>query len=153
MPPTLAELVLAIAARDDRGASTGTFLDIRASVSCRGFTGETAFCLATRDLAAFSADVAALGTGHVHSATLLGGWDMNEERLRLRVAPAGRSGRFTASVRIATNGPRTDQWQRVETDFVCQPAALRTFLTALEQLAGDGTPGRAALIGDPDAIS
>src|SRR5262249_28256291 len=93
------------------------FVSLRASVACRGFSGLTAFTIARRDVDRFLVDATNLSTRATDSAQLLGGWDDAQERLRLRITRAGLSGQFTARVRIATTGPRDEQWNRVETEF------------------------------------
>src|SRR5438094_961049 len=72
-------------------AAAGEFLDLHATVACRGFAGQTKFSIARRDLAAFTADLAKLRQATADSAQLLGGWDDARERLRLLMTPAGRS--------------------------------------------------------------
>lgn len=138
---------------DTSNVATGDFLDVGVSVACRGFAGQTQFSVSRRDLDSFVADLSAVRQAQRDSAQLLGGWDDAEERLRLRITPAGRSGHFMARVRIANTGPRSDQWHRAETEFVCRPEDLSGFVTDLRQLVGGRSPGDAALSGDPDAIA
>jgi hypothetical protein len=138
-----AELTLHFQSGDS--AATDDFVDVVASVSCRGFAGSTRFSIARRDLVAFASDVAALERGANDLAQLLGGWEAAEERLRLKVTRAGTSGLFAARIRLASLGARTDQWDKVETQFVCDRAALTRFV---EQLAARKT---AALSGDEDS--
>ena len=143
-----ADFTLTLTSSDSSG-----FLNFRAEVACRGFSGRTAFSYSERDLAAFLAEARAVHLGTQNSAQMIGGWEDASERLRLRLTPAGPFGHFQASVRIADTGPRPDQWQRVDTEFVCPPEALAGFLTAIQRLAADRTPGSATLTGDPDAIA
>ena len=128
-------------------------MELAARVACRGFSGETAFSISRRDVARFVADLAALRRAESATAQLLGGWDDSEERLRLRVTPAGRSGQFLTRVRIATTGPRSDLWHRVETEFVVPPGALETFLAGVERLGGAGDSGEASLQGDGEIVA
>src|SRR5262249_56913072 len=46
----------------DESASDPEFVDLNASVSCRGFSGQTEFTVARRDLDRFLADAAHLST-------------------------------------------------------------------------------------------
>jgi len=131
----------------------GDFIDLNASVDCRGFRGRTEFTISRRDVARFLADAGHLSDTSSDSAQLLGGWDDAEERLRLRITRAGISGQFVARVRIATTGPREEQWNRVETEFICPPASLATFLTDLSQLVAQRRTDAASLSGDADAIA
>ena len=135
-----------------REPATSEFLDVRASVSCRGYAGETTFSVARRDLAAFIAEADALREARTTVAQLIGGWDTASERLRLGVRPAGTSGQFHARINVAATGPRTDSWQRVETDFVCSPAQMSDFLRALSDLL-TGVTSDAVLVGDAAAIA
>ena len=127
------------------------FMDLGASVSCRGFSGTTSFTISRRDVDRFLADAANLSSNASDTAQLLGGWDDVEERLRFSVTRAGVSGQFVARVRIATTGPRSDQWSRVETEFVCRPEALSSFLTGIARL--DGPDSAALLAGDSGAVA
>jgi hypothetical protein len=129
------------------------FVDLNASVACRGFCGRTEFTIARRDVDRFLADAADLSTRASDTAQLLGGWDDDEERLRLRITRAGLSEHFVARVRIATTGPCEEQWNRVETEFVCPPAALATFLTDLTRLVAQRRTATASLGGDAEAIA
>jgi hypothetical protein len=132
---------------------TGDFLEARAAIVCRGFAGHTAFSIARRDLDAFATDLAGVCDARSDAALLLGGWDNREQRLRLEVTPAGPFGQFRAHVRIADAGPRTDQWQHVETEFVLTPDTVSAFMADLQQLIDGRKTGDAKLIGDPDAIA
>ena len=134
-------------------ADDADFVNMLATVACRGFSGRTAFIIARRDVDRFLADAAHLSTNASDSAQLLGGWDDAEERLRLRITRAGLSDQFTARVRIATTGPREDQWNRVETEFVCAPAALATFLSDLTGLVAQERTANASLAGDAEVIA
>ena len=147
-----AEFLLTVGRPSD-SASQIDFIDLEAQVSCRGYAGRTAFVLARRDLAAYLADLQALREARAFACQLIGGWEAAEERLRLKLTPAGRSGKFHATIQIATNGPRTDQWQRVETDFICSAEDLSSFLTDLEMLSEAGAATTARLAGDADAIA
>jgi hypothetical protein len=129
------------------------FVSMLATVACRGFSGRTSFTIARRDVDRFLADAANLSTTTSHSAQLLGGWDDAEERLRLRITRAGVSGQLMARVRIATTGPREDQWNRVETEFVCAPAALASFLSDLTGLVTQQRSATASLAGDAEVIA
>src|SRR5205085_9124378 len=111
------------------------FIELQASVACRGYSGKTAFTLARRDLNVYLEDLAAVHEARAIAAQLIGGWEAAEERLRLRITPAGRSGQFHARITMATTGTRTDSWQRVETDFICSPAEISVFLKALVSLS------------------
>ena len=148
-----AEFTLSLDEYERNDTATGDFLNFRAAVSCRGFTGQTAFWVARRDIDAFIVDLAALGHGGSDCAQLLGGWEEAEERLRLRIMNAGRSGQFSSHVRIASTGPRQDQWNRVETDFICPPDGLSEFLAGLRRLVDQRARGDAVLAGDPEAIA
>jgi len=134
-------------------ARTDDFHDVGARVSCRGFGGETAFTIARRDLDRFAAELDGVRHGASHEAQLLGGWDDAEERLRLRITPAGRSGRFIVRVRIANRGPREDQWHRAETEFVCPPEALSGFLAGLGGWSDAAASTEARLVGDADVTA
>src|SRR5215470_16746600 len=137
----------------DNSPGDADFVNMLATVACRGFSGRTGFTIARRDVDRFLADAANLSTKTSDSAQLLGGWDDAEERLCLRITRAGLSGQFTARVRIATTGPREDQWNRVETEFVCASAALATFLSELTGLAAQEGTANASLAGDAEAIA
>jgi hypothetical protein len=137
---------------DDQAASDAEFLALRAEVGCRGFNGRTTFTMARRDITLFVADANGLSTGSNDLALFLGGWEKTEQPVRIEVARAGLSGRFIARVHIAANGPRSDQWNRVETDFIAAPEELRQFLRSLQGLA-DATQRSASLIGDADDIA
>jgi hypothetical protein len=133
--------------------SDADFIDLEARVDCRGFSGRTEFTIARRDLDRFLADAANLSTHTSDAAQLLGGWDDSQERLRLLVTRAGLSGQFTARVRMATTGPREEQWNRVETEFVCPQPALSTFLAELTTVLDRRRAASAKLAGDPEAIA
>ena len=87
------------------------------------------------------------------SAQLLGGWDDAEERLRLEVTRAGRSDGFLARVRIATAAPDADQWNRVETEFICPRESMQAFQADLAALVGERKQGMVVLSGDAQAIA
>lgn len=148
-----AEFLLTLHTYEANDPASGDFLDLRAAVTCRGFGGQTAFWYSRRDFDAFVADLAAVRNATRDAALLVGGWDDASERLRLRITAAGTFGHFLAAVRIANTGPRTDQWHRTETEFVCTPEAVADFLAALERLAANRAPDDAMLVGDPDAIA
>ncbi len=122
------------------------FLDATVGVSCRGFSGAARFTIARRDLAAFARDVAALQRGQVDVAQLVGGWDAAQERLRLVVTRGGISGSCAVRVGVANPGPRTDQWDRVETQFVSTADSITAFASALESGAN-----AAQLLGDAES--
>jgi hypothetical protein len=148
--PNVAELSIGVS---DHAASDADFLALRAEVRCRGFSGHTAFTMARRDINLFVADAAGLSTKATDSALFLGGWDKGDQPpLRLQLARAGLSERFVARIRISTSGPRTDQWNRVETDFIASPGEFKSFLDALRGLA-DTAQTSASLVGDPDDIA
>jgi hypothetical protein len=107
--------------------------------------------VARRDVHRFVADTERLRGDSADSALLLGGLEKGEERLRMQIVRAGRSGQYAARVRINASGPRSDQVSRVETEFVVAPDALSDFLRGLAQLADD-TSQTALLSGDADAI-
>ena len=136
----------------DHSASDADFLALTAEVRCRGFSGRTTFTMARRDIVLFVGDAADLTTNARDSALFLGGWEKADQPLRLEIARAGLSGRFVARVRIAASGPRSDQWNRVETDFIAAPPALDTFLDALRGLAAS-SQSPAKLVGDADDIA
>jgi len=125
------------------------FVDASADVSCRGFAGRTRFTIATRDLHAFARDVTALERGEADVAHLIGGWDAATERLRLSLTRAGTTGSFTARVRVADIGARTDQWDRAETQFICSSQELSAFVVALTS----GEMNEATLHGDAESSS
>ena len=129
------------------------FLAVRAGVACRGFSGETGFWISRRDVDRFLGDIAGIRDLSGHSAQLLGGWDDSEERLRLKITRAGLSNGFVARVRIATTGPRGDQWNRVETEFVCPLESMLAFELDLGRLVGEQKPGMVVLSGDAEAIA
>jgi hypothetical protein len=141
-----AELLFRFA--DGPGASDD-FVDVTAGVSCRGFAGATRFTTARRDLAAFSADIAALRTQKTDVAQLIGGWDTAEERLRLRVTRAGTTDSCAIRVRVASPGARTDQWDRAETEFLCSADAVTAFADALTS----GAANSAQLLGDAESTA
>jgi hypothetical protein len=124
------------------------FLDATVGVSCRGFAGATRFTIARRDLAAFAGDVVRLRRGETDAAQLVGGWDAAEERLRLVVTRAGQTNAFAIRVRVANTGPRTDQWDRVETQFVSTLDAVTALADALAAGANS-----AELIGDAESTA
>jgi len=135
----------------EHAASDADFLALRAEIRCRGFSGHTAFTMARRDISLFIADAAALTANASDSALLLGGWEKAEQPLRVQLARAGLTGRFVARVRIATNGPRTDQWNRVETDFVATSDDFDAFVNGLRDVARSARTS-ASLVGDADDI-
>ena len=124
------------------------FLDATVGVSCRGFSGASRFTIARRDLAAFSRDVTALAQGDADTAQLLGGSDAAAE-MRVRVTRAGTTGSFAVSIRIANTGPRGDQWDRVETQFICAVDALASFADAL----ASGEHTSVQLLGDAESAA
>lgn len=133
--------------------ASSDFLDVRAEVACRGFSGQTGFWISRRDLDRFLGDIAGIRELTSDSARLLGGWDDAEERLRLEITRAGPSNGFLARVRIATTGPRGDQWNRVETEFICPLESMLAFELDLGRLVGERKPGRVVLSGDAQAIA
>jgi hypothetical protein len=133
----------------DGPSASHDFVDATVGVSCRGFSGASRFTIARRDLAAFSRDVAALTQGDADVAQLLGGWDTAAERLRLRVTRAGTTGSFAVSIGIANTGPRNDQWDRVETQFVCAGDAVTSFADAL----ASGAKNSVELLGDAESTA
>lgn len=151
--PGVAQFSLILRDPPSTSAESAEFVDLRAAIDCRGFAGQTHFSTARRDVDSFISDVVLLQQSKCHAAQFLAGWDDAEERLRLRLTPAGRSGQFIARVKIATTGPRTDQWQRVETEFVCSPTDVSAFVRSLEQLVEHGQPGTAVLAGNPEEIA
>ena len=136
----------------EHAESDAEFLALRADVRCRGFCGRTFFTMARRDIDLFVADAAGLPTKSRDSALFLGGWEKTEQPMRLELARAGLSDRFVARVRIAANGPRSDQWNRVETDFIAPADGFREFLDSLTGLAR-ATETIANLVGDADDIA
>jgi hypothetical protein len=147
--PNVAELSIGVS---DHAQSDPDFLALRADVRCRGFTGRTTFTMARRDINLFVGDATALATHTGDSALFLGGWEKTEQPFRLEVARAGLSERFVARVRMAASGPRPDQWNRVETDFIAPPEAFAAFLDELRDLAASSRPD-VTLIGDADDIA
>ena len=145
----VAELSIGV---NEHAASDADFLALRADVHCRGFSGRTTFTTARRDIDLFVADAAALLTHATDSALFLGGWEKAGQPLRLELARAGLSGRFVARVKIAASGPRSDQWNRVETDFIAEPAQFNAFLDGLRGLATTAQ-SRASLVGDADDVA
>jgi hypothetical protein len=133
--------------------ASADFLAARAAVACRGFSGETGFWISRRDVDRFLDDIAGLRELTSDSAQLLGGWDDSEERLRLKITRAGLSNGFVARVRIATTGPREDQWNRVETEFVCPLESMLAFELDLGRLLVEEKPGMVVLSGDAQAIT
>ena len=134
-------------------ASDADFVGLNASVACRGFTGQTAFTMARRDVQRFVAETESLRADAGDSALLLGGLEKGEERLRMQIVRAGRSGQFAARVRITASGPRSDQVNRVETEFIVAPDALTEFLHDLGTLIADEKNNSASLSGDADAVA
>jgi hypothetical protein len=106
----------------DRDNPLADFFEARATVACGGFSGETAFTVAGRDLHAFVGDASRLHDVPGASALLVGGWDA-EKRLRLEVTGKGLSGTCVARVCIASHGPPVDLQRRVETEFVAEAGA------------------------------
>ena len=145
----VAELSIGVS---DHAQSDPDFLALRAEVRCRGFSGRTTFTMARRDIHLFVSDANALTTNAADSALFLGGWEKADQPLRLELARAGLSGRFVARVRMAATGPRPDQWNRVETDFIAPPEAFTAFLDGLRDLAASSRPD-VTLIGDADDIA
>ncbi|MGH7616755.1 MAG: hypothetical protein ACREPM_05970, partial [Gemmatimonadaceae bacterium] len=133
--------------------ASGDFVDLHAAVACRGFHGQTRFWISRRDVDRFLSDASNLSTQTSDASQLLGGWDDAQERLRLQVTRAGLSGQFVARVRIANAGPREEQWNRVETEFICPSVALSSFLTDLTRILDERAQGIAVLTGDPEAIA
>ena len=133
--------------------SDAEFVGLHASVACRGFTGRTDFTIARRDVQRFVGETERVRSDASDSALLLGGLEKGEERMRMQVVRAGRSGQFTARVRVAAAGPRSDQISRVETEFVVAPEALAAFLQGLERLISDQNSESASLSGDADAVA
>jgi hypothetical protein len=115
--------------------------------------GHTDFAIARRDVQRFVAETERLQSDASDSALLLGGLEKGEERLRMQVVRAGRSGQFAARVRIIAAGPRSDQANRVETEYVVAPSALTGFLRSLEHLIADPAGEQASLTGDADAVA
>jgi hypothetical protein len=134
----------------ERSNPLADFFDARATVACGGFSGETAFTVAGRDLQAFVADAGRLRDVAGASALLLGGWDA-DKRLRLEVTGAGLSGTCVVRVCIASHGPPIDLQRRVETEFVAQSDALSAFLKDIQHLVDRRELGDATLNGDADA--
>lgn len=134
----------------ERSDPLADFFDARATVACRGFSGETAFTVAGRDLTAFVADAGRLRDAAGASALLLGGWDA-AKRLRLEVTGAGLSGTRVVRVCIASHGPPIDLQRRVETEFVAETDALSAFLNDIQHLVDRRELGDATLNGDADA--
>jgi hypothetical protein len=150
MPETgVAQLTIAVS---DHASSDAGFVALTAVVACRGFAGRTQFVSALRDLHLFVEEATDLAANVTSAALLLGGWDNSEQPLRLQLAHAGLSRAFSASIRIATNGPRSDQWNRVETEFVVAPERLTAFLSELHDLASEAA-NSATLMGDANAIA
>ena len=133
--------------------SDAEFVGLHASVACRGFTGKTNFTIARRDVQRFIDETDGLRADSSDSALLLGGLEKGEERMRMQVVRAGRSGQFTARVRVTASGPRSDQISRVETEFGVAPEALTAFLQGLERLISDQNSESASLSGDADAVA
>src|SRR4051812_12242175 len=100
----IAEFTLALNEYQANDPATGDFLDFRASVACRGFSGRTAFWFSRRDFDAFLIDLAGVRAATWDAALLVGGWEDASERLRLRITAAGVSGHFLAAIRIADTG-------------------------------------------------
>ena len=148
-----ADFTLQLQQDDTNDPGPGEFLDVEASVACRGFGGRTDFSISRRDVDRFLADATSLPSKASDASKLLGGWDDAEERLRLEITRAGLSGSYVARVRIATTGPREEQWNRVETEFICPPEALSAFLTDLARLVDERAKGIAVLRGDSEAIA
>ena len=134
-------------------ASDPDFVGFHASVACRGFTGYTDFTIARRDVRRFVSETESLQSDASDSALLLGGLEKGEERVRMQVVRAGRSGQFTARVRMTAAGARADQINRVETEFIVAPEALTVFLQGLERLISDQSSESASLSGDANAIA
>ena len=132
-------------------ASDPDFVGLHASVACRGFTGHTDFTIARRDVRRFVSETESLQSDASDSALLLGGLEKGEERVRMQVVRAGRSGQFTARVRMTAAGARSDQINRVETEFIVAPEALTVFLQGLERLISDESSESASLSGDASA--
>lgn len=109
--------------------------------------------MARRDVHRFITETENLQSDAGDSALLLGGWEKGEERLRLQFVRAGRSGKFVARVRITAMGPRSDQANRVETEFVVSPEVLVEFLRGLELLATNANSEATSLSGDADAVA
>lgn len=149
--PVTADFKLSVDQAND--PTSAGFLDAQAAVDCRGFSGRTAFVISRRDVERFLEDIAKMRSTTSDSAQLLGGWDDAEERLRLKVTRAGLSDGFLARVRIAIAGPRADQWNRVDTEFVCPPESMVAFQHDLTRLVGEGKQGVVVLSGDAQAIA
>jgi hypothetical protein len=132
----------------DGSVESQDFLDATVGVSCRGYCGATRFTIARRDLAAFAGDVDALRRGERDAAQLVAGWDAAQERLRFVVTRAGTTASCAIRVRVASTGPRTDQWDRVETQFVSALDAVTAFAQALTSGANS-----AELLGDEDSTA
>jgi hypothetical protein len=147
--PNTAELSIGVS---EHAATDADFLALRADVRCRGFSGVTLFVMARRDINLFAADAGALMTHSSDSALLLGGFEKADQPLRLQLTRAGLSGKFVARVRIATNGPRSDQWNRVETEFIAPADAFKAFVDGLRALANSANTN-AVLIGDADDVA
>ncbi len=145
----VAQLTIAIS---DHASSDAGFVALSAAVACRGFAGRTEFVSARRDLLLFVDDATDLATHAANAALLLGGWENSEQPLRLHIARAGLSRDFASRIRVAANGPRSDQWTYIETEFIAAPEALVAFLDAVRDLA-NGAGVSATLTGDADAIA
>src|SRR5947209_9859680 len=112
MEPSTTRAILTLGFNEN-AANDAEFLGLRAAIACRGFAGHTEVTIARRDIQRFLDDAEKLPSNASDSALLVGGWDRIEQRLRVQIARAGLSGKFIARVRIATTGPRADQWNRV----------------------------------------
>ncbi len=129
------------------------FVGVRADVQCRGFSGHTSFTIARRDLHRFMSDAAGLASDASDLASLRGGWNDVEDHLRLELARTRRAGPFVARIRLATTGPRADQWNRVQTEFVVPASAIGTFVDALSRLVTDERAPHASLVGDAEVVA
>ena len=138
---------------DEDRPGDADFVRIHASVQCRGFCGRTAFEIARRDIRRFVEEAQQIRSNDRNDALMLGGWDHPHQRLRLQVARAGRSEDFVSRIQIAATGPRTDQWNTVDTEFRVPAAVLTSFLADLAHLASDHAADSASLTGDADAIA
>jgi hypothetical protein len=139
-----ASFSLSLQPDEQSDVASSDFLELRVAVTCRGFAGQTECTIA---------EIVELREARCDVAQLLGGWEEAQERLRLRITPAGRSGQFTARVRMADTGPRTDQWHSVETEFVCPPDDLFAFSIGVQGIIDRRAPGDAKLVGDAEAIA
>jgi hypothetical protein len=129
---------------DDR--VKGDWAAFNATVSSRGFRGQTALWVSRTDLEAFVTALTALDESLNGVAELVCGVG-TDEHLRLLVEAHGKSGRLAAHTLLSE--PREPPGQRGHAEFTILPRDLTGFRIALRRVLKLRL-GEARLVGDPE---